>query len=111
MRGKMRTPNQHKVISEIRAKQRNIVFPDTLRNSRGVDEYLWKGSPNATRVQRVASWMFGCFFILAGVAFVDVAFEKQDWPSGVFSICWFLVGGKVFLNGFRRSRSKSSSEN
>ncbi len=96
-------PKQQTVIEDIKGKQRNFVFPDTLRNSRGVDEFLWKGSPNAPLVQRMAAWMFGLFFILAGVAFIDVAYEKHYLIFGVLSIAWFLVGGKVFLNGFRRA--------
>jgi hypothetical protein len=102
MKNEAEIPKQQRVIEEIKSKQRNFVFPDTLRNSRSVDEFLWKGSPNAPIVQRMAAWMFGLFFILAGVAFIDVAYEKHYWIFGVLSVVWFLVGGKVFLNGFRR---------
>jgi hypothetical protein len=98
---------QQKIIEDIKAKQKNLVFPDTLRNSRSVDEFLWKGSPNAPLVQRVAAWMFGLFFVLAGVAFLDVSYQKHYLIFGVLSIGWFLVGGKVFLNGFRRRNAKA----
>jgi hypothetical protein len=107
MKNKAEVPKQQRVIEDIKAKQRNFVFPDTLRNSRRVDEFLWKGSPNAPLVQRAAAWMFGLFFVLAGVAFLDVAFEKHYWIFGVLSLGWFLVGGKVFLNGFRRRNAKA----
>jgi hypothetical protein len=106
MKNEAEIPEQRRIIEEIKAKQRNSVFPDTLRNSRSVDEFLWRGSPKATLVQRMAAWMFGLFFTLAGVAFLDVAYEKHYWIYGVLSIGWFLVGGKVFPNGFRRRTTK-----
>jgi hypothetical protein len=30
-------------VDEFRARQQNIVFPDTVRNGRSVDSFLWKG--------------------------------------------------------------------
>jgi hypothetical protein len=77
-------------------------------NSRGVDEFLWKGSPDAPFVQRIAAWVFGVFFVLGSIAWLDAAFERHSVIVGVLSIAWFLVGGKVFLNGFRRRKAKAS---
>jgi hypothetical protein len=34
--------NLDKFVDEIRAGQQNIVFPDTVRNGRSVDFFLWK---------------------------------------------------------------------
>jgi hypothetical protein len=64
-------------MEEIEAKQRNTVWPDTLRNSRSVDEFLWKGSSDAPLVQRAGAWIFGLTFILLSLALLDVAYEKQ----------------------------------
>jgi hypothetical protein len=111
MKNEAEIPSKERVIEEIKTKQRNFAFPDTLRNSRSVDEFLWKGSPDAPLVQRMGAWMFGLFFILGGLVFLDVAYEKHYWIFGVLSICWFLVGAKVFLNGFRKKRTHSGSGN
>lgn len=35
--------------SELEARQRNTVWPDTLRNNLLVDNFLWKGSPMQAR--------------------------------------------------------------
>jgi hypothetical protein len=96
------------VVEGLKAKQRNLVWPDALINSRGVDEFLWKGAPNAPLVQRVAAWLFGLAFIAVGLGFIAVAYEKGFIVFGVLSIVWFFAGVKVFLNGFRRRKATAS---
>jgi len=95
------------LIEEIEAKQRNIVFPDTVRNSRNVDAFLWKGSPDAPLVQRLGAWIFGLFFFVCGLCFIDIAQRKHSWEVLIYSILVFLLGGKVFRNGFRRRKTKA----
>jgi hypothetical protein len=73
-------------LKEIDNKQRNIVWPEPLINSRGVDEFFWKGSPNPTVVQRIAAWLFG--FIFIGIA------------CSLFYLAWSLRGSAwVFFGG------------
>jgi hypothetical protein len=101
---------QDRAIEEIRAKQRSTVWPDAMRNSRSVDAFLWKGSPDAPLVQRIGAWIFGLTFILCGLGWVSVAYEKGDFVFGALSIVWFALGGKVFLNGFRRRKVEKPSD-
>jgi hypothetical protein len=103
----MRT-KQDQAIEEVRDKQRNTVWPDTIRNSRSVDAFLWKGSPDAPLVQLAGAWIFGVFFILCGLAWLVAAYVRDSWVVAVLSILWFYVGGRVFRNGFRRHESKVS---
>ena len=95
---------QDQAIEVVRAKQSNTVWPNTIRNSRSVDAFLWNGSPNASLLQRIGAWIFGLTLILVGVGWVDVAYERDWLVFGVLSIVWFAVGGKLFLNGFRRRK-------
>jgi len=111
MKSETEIPNQKSVIDEIEAKQRNTVWPDTLRNSRSVDAFLWKGDPDAPLVKRIGAWIFGLFFILVGLGWVATAYEKQSLVFGVLSIGWFLVGAKIFLNGFRKRKTKKTGKN
>ena len=100
---------QDQAIEEVRAKQKNTVWPDAIRNSRSVDAFLWNGSPDAPLVQRIGAWIFGLTFILIGLVWVDVAYER-NWPAfGVLSMVWLVVGGKVFFNGFRRHKVEKPS--
>jgi len=101
---------RNRLIEDIRTKQSNTVWPDALINSQGVNEFLWKGNPDAPLVQRVAAWSFGIVFILGGVGWLAGAYQKHWWGIGVLSIVWFFIGVKVFLNGFRRRRVKTSNQ-
>jgi hypothetical protein len=102
--------DSRKFIDEIRAKQRNIVFPDVLANGAAVDKFLLKGSPNPSLIQRVAAWLFGLMFLIGGVFFLDYAqqgYAQQEEGSllmGLVSIGFFLLGAWVFRNGFRRRK-------
>ena len=99
-------------LEDSRRRQRNVVFPDTLRNARSVDAFLWKGSPNPTLVQRVGAWVFGLTFIGLGaclVTLVGAVHSKGDW-AGAFvltsiSAGAIAVGIRMFRNGFPRRRN------
>jgi hypothetical protein len=103
--------NLDKFIDETRASQENIVFPDTVRNGRSVDVFLWRGSPNPTPVQRIGAWMFGLVFIGFGLEFLGVAVRERvkygfsiDVVIMVFmSLMFALLGLRTFRNGFPRS--------
>lgn len=103
---------QQQLVEEIKEKQRNTVWPDTLLNSRNVDEYLWKGSPNAPLVQRIGAWLFGFTFILLGVMLVEVdretTPERKSIALVILAVLFFGLGIKVFLNGFRRRHKEKA---
>lgn len=99
---------QQQLIEEVSRKQRNIVWPDTMVNGRSVDEYLWKGSPDAPLVQRVGAWLFGLTFMLLATALIEATRESPERGSPAsailvvfIAVLFFLVGLKVFINGFR----------
>ena len=95
-----------KFIDETQASQRNIVFPDTVRNARNVYAFLWKGSPSPTLVQRMAAWLFGLLFIAMASLFVGLFFQEGDtkswWPLLFVSALLCFLGLKIFRNGFPR---------
>ena len=96
-------------LEDSRNRQRNIVFPDTVRNARSVDAFLWKGSPNPTRVQSVGAWLFGVTFIGMGacfMTFVGEVWKEGDWV-GLFlvasvSVGTIAIGVRMLRNGFPR---------
>lgn len=71
------TPDKARLQSEVACKQRNTVWPDTAMNGSRVDEFLWKGSPSATGVQRVGAAIFGLFFAISGAVFLSFAVEAR----------------------------------
>jgi hypothetical protein len=97
-------------IDETRDRQRNVVFPDTVRNGRSVDAFLWKGSSNPPLVQRIAAWLFGLVFIGFGLVLLSAAArvrnEDHSLIGGVvitlISLSSALLGIRLFRNGFPR---------
>ena len=100
-------------LVETRARQRNIVFPDTVRNARSADVFLWRGSPNPSLVQRIAAWMIGLGFIGAGIECFWLAIVSRSSFADVLvsvsmSALGVIVGIKIFRNGFPRPFPPSS---
>ena len=98
-------PRHKREISEIESEQQNAAVAEKLLESHEVDEPLFKGSANAPLVQRIGTIIFGAFFILAGVTFATLGFEKRSWAIGIISIGSFLLGGRMVQNALRRKPS------
>jgi hypothetical protein len=103
----MKVKDESRLVSDdVRTRQRNTVWPDTLRNGRVLDSFVWKGSPDATLVQRVGIALFGFLFLCP--AFVLVRFGVlQPGPAAfrtlmlLFALPWVAIGCKMLRNGFR----------
>jgi hypothetical protein len=93
-------------IDEAAGRQRNIVFPDTVRNGRSVDAYLWSGSPDAPFVQRIGAWLIGLCLAFAGLSLLSLGFKEESRLLAFFSLPCILLGVKIFLNGCRRHKGK-----
>jgi hypothetical protein len=109
-------PRRHldNFIEESRTRQRNIDFPDTVRNARSVDAFFWNGSPNPTMVQRIAAWLFGSVFLGFGMVFGSyalAAYRGRDLLdlATVTLMALFLaaIGIRTLRNGFRRPKAGS----
>jgi hypothetical protein len=94
------------VYDDIRARQRSTVWPDTLRNGRVLDSFVWKGSPDATLVQRIGIALFG--FLFLSPALVLVRFGVLEAGPMLFralmllfALPWVAIGCKLFGNAFR----------
>lgn len=108
-----------KFIEEAGASQRNIVFPDTVRNGRAVDVFFWRGSANPTLIQRIAAWMFGIVLVCFGLANFSWAVRmrvEDGFSIGVvfavsISLALVSTGLRVFRNGFARRSSSIPKTN
>jgi hypothetical protein len=103
--------NLDNFIDETRASQRNIVFPDTVRNARSVDLFLWRGSPNPTLVQKIGAWMIGVVFIGCGIEMFSLAVGYHSSFADVLvavsmSVLSLFIEIRTFRNGFPRPASR-----
>jgi hypothetical protein len=110
MKDKTENLGQKRLIEEIEAKQSNTLWPDATNNSRSVDEFFWKGDPNAPLVQRMGAWIFGLTFILMGLGLFDIAYEKQDRLTGVISLIPFLLAAKSFSTAYVGTAAKHKAK-
>jgi hypothetical protein len=95
-------------IDEIRAKQRNIGFPDGLANGAAMDKFLWQGSANPPLAQRIGAWIFGLTLAMMGVVFIVLGREDRSRATAFIGIVLIFLGIRVFRNGFRRRRKDAS---
>jgi hypothetical protein len=93
-----------RLIEEIKAQQKNTVWPDPLRNSANVDALLWRGSSDATRTQRIGILVFGIAFVLVGGAILLLAREHRSSIHLIVGLLFCALGARVTFNAFRRSR-------
>lgn len=89
-----------RLLGEARSKQSNVVWPDAPKNAVSVDALLWRGSPNATTIQRIGMAVFGLAFLFSGIGFLAMI------PNGtavlaVIGIPFLLLGLRVLRNAFR----------
>jgi hypothetical protein len=96
-----------------------VVFPNTVRDGGMAEEFLWKGLPNPSPVQRIGAWMLGLVGMCAGMFLVALAVKTSlhgDDPSwGGFAlgtlvgIVFFSYGAWTFRLGFRKPRKPISN--
>jgi hypothetical protein len=106
-------PEFDEIRKESEARQRAILWEDGVRNGKSVDEFLWKGDPNAKPVQRAGLIVFATFFGLFGVLAIVASIwsqTKDEWIGRflgtLIGIGLTLVAIRLFLNAFRRSKKQ-----
>jgi hypothetical protein len=93
-------------MEDIHGRQRNIVWPDTLRNGRAVDMFLWRGSPDATPVQRIGAWLFGLTFLGLGVSLFILARHAGSRLICAAGLAGIFLGLRLCRNGSVKRRKE-----
>lgn len=99
-----------RIREEAEAKQRGILWPDMLRQGRSVDEFLWKGDPRATPIQRVGLALFGVLFSLCAILSVVLVFTQGEWAGRIGGVILGTITGiagvRLLRNAFRRGSKR-----
>ena len=85
------------LLEEVERRQRNTLWPDAMVNSGSVDALLWKGSPKATKVQRVGIVIWGLFFLSIGICLLSMVHQRDDVIMAVVGVFSSSVGVKIAL--------------
>jgi hypothetical protein len=84
--------------------QRAILVPDLIRSGRSVDEFMWKGDPKASLVQRIGLLIFGLMFlVLFAIAVVILA--TSTWEGALVGSVMGAFSG-IFSFRFLRNAFK-----
>ena len=104
------------MLKEIQRKQGPTKWPETLEAGRSVDEFLWKGNPRATPVQRVGLAVFAVMYLFLFVGLMVVMVKLvllHDWINIVFVLAMAaligIAGFRLLRNVFRRQADRSRS--
>lgn len=102
--------DQHaRLLEEVESRQRNLLWPDTMLNASRVDALLWKGSPKATKVQRVGIAIWGLSFFALGGFFTFLQAPELHSPMiAVLGLLLLALGTRVTFNAFRRQSRRTS---
>jgi hypothetical protein len=87
----------------VEAKQRNIDWPDTLRNGSSIDGFLWKGSTHLTGIQRAGIWIFGILFLFASLGLALVAWEQHSGLAILPVAFGLFIAARLIRNACRRN--------
>lgn len=98
------------MADELRNSQSNVVWPGPQANSRLVGKLLWKGSPEATAVQRIGLIIFGLSYLFAGLVLLIYANKGRSLWVAVFAVPWLLLGTRVIHKAFRKQKARGVSK-
>ena len=103
-----------RIREEAEEKQRAILWPDTLRSGRSVDEFLWRGDRRATLVQRIGLAVFAMMFLFCASICVALLFKEDTWGGWAVGIIVGLLTGipgvRFLINVFRHQPKRRSEK-
>jgi hypothetical protein len=101
-------PKFEQIREEIEAKQRAILWPDTLKAGGSVDGLLWNGDPKAKPIQRAGMIVFAVFFWFMGCFLAAIGWARSEYDlfgrylSVLVGSIGVLISIRLFFNAFRR---------
>jgi hypothetical protein len=109
-------PEHDRLLENIEEAQRATVWPDTLRAGRSVDEFLWKGDPKPTPIQRAGLLVFATLWSFLFAMAIVVAVKgilERDLTMTIFGIVFGALIGyldfRLIRNAFRHKRRHAPS--
>jgi membrane associated rhomboid family serine protease len=93
-----------RIRKDVEERQRGILVPNLIRSGRSVDEFMWKGDPKASLVQRIGLLIFGLMFlVLFAIAVFILA--TMTWEGALVGTVMGSISG-IFSFRFLRNAFK-----
>ena len=111
----MREDNDlERIRFDVASRQKAVLFEDARRGGRSVDEFLWKGDPNAKPIQRAGLAVFGLMFLVLGTCLAAILFAHEGNISKIigaaFWLIGFYIGTRLLLNAFSKRNANRKDE-
>lgn len=111
----MREDNDlERIRFDAESRQKAVLFEDARRGGRSVDEFLWKGDPNAKPIQRAGLVVFGLMFLVLGTCLAAILFAHEGTISkmigAAFWLIGFYIGIRLLLNALFKRKSNRKDE-
>jgi hypothetical protein len=108
-------PGSKPKVETITPHRVQTLFPNTVRDGGSAEEFLWKGLPNPSIVQRIGAWLISSIGIGGGLAFIIGGIHSlrrdHSWAnfaaSVVIAAVFLVYGGWNLRLGFPKRRTKS----
>lgn len=95
-----------RLVEEIDCEQSPVTWPETLNAGRAVDEFLWRGDPKATPIQRIGLAIFSLGFLFIFAVSIVLMIVRRDVTTlavGMFlGTLSGIAGFRLLFNVFRR---------
>jgi preprotein translocase subunit SecF len=102
-------PNKERLdryIEDVEARQRNVLWPDTLKNAKSVDKLIFVGSTTASPIQRIGMLLFAFSFIGIGLVLLVQDFRAGSAVGIFVDFIPALLGVIVLVNALRKPLNK-----
>jgi hypothetical protein len=99
-----------KIRESAEQSQRAVLVPDLLRSGRSVDEFMWKGDPKASLVQRIGLLIYGAMFLtfFALAVFILLTGGWGGLPVGlVVGALSGIFSFRFLRNAFKKKRRRN----
>jgi hypothetical protein len=90
----------NQISVDVESRQRNIVWPDLLRNNRYVEESMWRETKDAPLVQRVGFLIFAGLFAILGIGIVLMAFSSGLYLLAPVALVFWYLTARLIRNCF-----------
>jgi hypothetical protein len=98
-------------MEDIHAELMSTVRLDRSRESNTGDAFLWKGSPDATFIQRIGLWLFGLYLVGLGAGMIAIGRGEDSLLAGGMGLAGVFLGLKLCRNGsMGRKREKIAND-
>jgi hypothetical protein len=96
------------MMDDLAAKQRNILWPQSLRNGRNVDTFLWKGAEKPTASMRIGAFLLGTIYLISALAICYASAEGGSILGVLISFGFLYLGARVLIRSVPKKEGRGN---